>query len=830
MGGMTTGRTGSAGGRPCPREAAPAAAVVVLVLVLLALLVPPRSGWAQEPADLGTTVTIGYGRGANAQSWTLVEVTASPPTPIAGRLEVRTEGPSGRAAAARDLEVAAGATKVVHLLLPPAEAVRVLFVPSGGDPIELRPGAGRHQGAVLVGGLGAVPALPDPLATVGTDRAVRGVAVDPAVLALGPRALEDLDALLLAQAELGALTDAERMTVESAVVAGLDLLVTVDPNSAPVDLPWNPVEEVTSTGHATAITPSAAAWPVTLEDLEEEGDEVVAAAVMAGRGRVVALALDGTLALGSGTAVWQAVLQPRAELTRALGNDDGDPGGRLFGGTTSLPGAGGAALFLLAFLVLVGPVNALVVRRVGRRELSWVTVPAIALLFTAVAAVTTAGGEREPSPVLRAAWWLDGVGQEITAVAVQSPGRGVQQVSFPGARDPMVNQPWGPTVGTSERLGDVTVLGAHLDALQVITALAWGRTTVEPPLAVRASLEGSDQLEVVVENTSPVTLDGVRVAVATHEVQVGALAAGEERRVTIDDLGATLPAGRFGGGDRMLMDRPRPAAGPGPAAAAQLLTWSTLDGAPGTVWVSGHTPADLGLSTPKVDGGVEDRGSFVAVGVVPDVAGSTDGLPPHLVRRDLLRSDEAWLPWRPGPLTLEGREEVVMRFRLPDPGLRGELVSTLDEGGEFDQGMMDDPWGDGCFDVTEFDEAGEQVGEPEERCGPEVACPPDAVECGGDDRQVEACFEDGRCQVAVRDAEAAVPDEVVHAGFEVYDHAAGGWVPARDAFGAGADTSRVLSPLGEVLVRARQVGWFEYAQRGLAVRAGEPAAADGGEA
>jgi hypothetical protein len=827
--------------RPAPDERISTVGVAVVVAVLLGLLVllvPPRGGWAQEPADLGATVTIGYGRGVSVQSWTLVEVTASPAIPIAGQLEVRTEGPTGRAAATRDLEVSAGATKVVHLLLPPAEHVQVRFAPAGGgEPVELRPGPGRNHGAVLVGGLGQAPPLPDPLATVGTDRAVRGVAVDPAVLALGSRALEDLDALLVDQTQLAALPDAERLTLESAVVAGLDLLVAVAPNGPEIPLPWNPVEDVTADGRAVAITPSETAWPLTSADLGEGGEEVVAAAVLAGRGRVVALALDGTVALGSGagstdaTAVWQAVLQPRAELARELGSDDGELGGRLFGGATSLPGARGAALFLLAFLVLVGPVNALVVRRLGRRELSWVTVPAIAVLFTGIAAATTAGGEREPSPVLRAAWWLDGVGQEVTAVALQSPGRGVQQVSFPGARDSMVHQPWGSTVGTSERHGDVTVLGAHLEALQAITAVAWGRTTAEPPLAVHASMGGSGQLDVVVANTSAVTLAGVRVRVATHEVEVGSVAAGQEERVTIDDLGATLPPGRFGQMD-MLMDRPRPAADQGPAAAARLLAWSPLEGAPGTVWVSGHTTASLGLATPQVDGGVEDRGTFVAVGVVPDLTAATEGLPPHLVRRDLLRGDETWLPWRPDPLTIEGQEEVVLRFRLPDPEVRGELVSTLDRGGDFDQDWVDDPWGDGCFEVTEFDEAGEQLDEPEERCGADVACPPDSTECGGDDRQVEACFEDGRCQVAVRTdpADEPAPDEVVHEGFEVYDHAAVRWVPAREAFADGADTARVLSPLGEVLVRARQVGWFEFAQRGLAVRAGVEPPPAGGDA
>jgi hypothetical protein len=804
--------------------------VAVLVALTAALVAAstaaPTAAWAQTPATLGTTAAIGHERGANANTWTLVEVTSSPSVPIAGQLEVRTSGPGGRAAATRDLEVAAGATKVLHLLLPPAEQVQVLFVPAdGGDRMELPTGGSRNRGAVLVGALRDAPALPDPLSTAGTDRPVRGVAVDPAVLALGARALEGLDALLIDQAELAAASESQLAVLETAVVAGLDLLVSVAPGRAELPLRWDPVDEVVPTERAASITPAPAAWPLTLADLGEAGDEVVAAAVPAGRGRVVALGLDGAHQLATSDAVWRAVLQPRAELPRELGGgDEGDLGSRLFGGATSLPGARGAALFLLAFLVLVGPVNALVVRRLGRRELSWVTIPAIALLFTGVAAVTTTGGGSSPSPVIRAAWWFDGVGQEVTAVALQSPGRGVQQVSFSGSRDAIIHQPWGSVVGTSERVGDTTVLGARLEALQAVTAVSWGRPGNGPPLEVTAAVNGHGELDLDIANTAGVDLDDVRVEVATHRTEVGSIAAGDTRRVTIDDLGDGLPASRFGGGGRMFGGPPRAAPDPGPGAASRLLGWGPLDGSPGTVWVTAHAAGSLGLGTPEVGGGIEDRGSFVAVGVVPQGLDGAPGVAPHLVRRDLLRTDDDWMGWRPEPLTLEGQEEVVLRFRLPDPAARGELVSTLERGGPIDQGMvMNDPWAEGCFEVTEFDELGEQVGDPEERCGLDVACPPESSECGGDDRQLEACFPDGRCHLAVRIDEAEPEEVVAQDGFEVYDHESGGWVPATTAFEKGADTGRILSPLGEVLVRARQVGWFEFAQRGLAV-----APADGG--
>jgi hypothetical protein len=817
------GRRGVGGRRPARLLAL--AAVAGLLALPTGAVAQPAAAEAPSATELGTAATIGYGRGPNAQAWTLVEVISSPNVPIAGRLEVRAFGPTGRAAASRDLEVAAGATKVLHLLVPPADQVQVLFMPSGGGGgVELPTGGSGNRASVLVGGFGEAPALPDPLSTAGTDRPVRGVAVDPGVLELGHRGFEALDALLVDASTLGGLPADGVAALETAVVAGLDLVVAVAPGDPALPLRWDPVGSVAAAGAVPAITPSEGAWPLTLEDLGLEatgGEQVVAAAVNAGRGRVVAVGAGELLGRGGGGALWRALLQPRPELARELGGgDDGELGARLFGGTSSLPGAAGAALFLLAFVVLVGPVNALVVRRLGRRELSWVTVPVIALLFTGVAAATTVGGGDTPSPVLRAAWWLDGVGQEVTAVAVQSPGRGVQQVTFPGARDAVIHQPWGMVVGTTQRVEDATVLAARLEALQGATAIGWGRPAVEAPLDVSAVVTPDGTVTVEVTNTSRTGLDDVAVQLATYRKEVGSLAAGASTTVDLDDLGDTLPAARFAG-QRMFGGPPRVPVELGPAAAGRLLAWSALDGSPGALWVTGHTREDLGLARPQVAGGADDRGTFVAVGVTPGASAGAAGIAPHLVRRDVLRSDHEWLPWRPEPLTIEGQEEVVLRFRLPGPTAVGPLVSTLDRGGAFDQGMMDDPWGDGCFEVTDLDEFGEPVGVPEERCGADVACPPGAMECGGDDRRVEACFEDGRCQTAERIGGGQAEEAAFAEGFEVYDHGTDGWVPADRAFARDADTSSVRSPLGEVLVRARQVGWFEFAQRGLGVAAGD---------
>lgn len=54
----------------------------------------------------------------------------------------------------------------------------------------------------------------------------------------------------------------------------------------------------------------------------------------------------------------------------------------------SLPGAGELLLFLLVYVGVIGPLNYWVLRARGRRELAWVTIPLLSLLFLLVAYVT----------------------------------------------------------------------------------------------------------------------------------------------------------------------------------------------------------------------------------------------------------------------------------------------------------------------------------------------------------------------------------------------------------------------------------------------------------
>ncbi|MGH9065909.1 MAG: hypothetical protein ACRD0J_00035, partial [Acidimicrobiales bacterium] len=62
----------------------------------------------------------------------------------------------------------------------------------------------------------------------------------------------------------------------------------------------------------------------------------------------------------------------------------------------TLPSAAVLAILLLAYLVVVGPLNFFVLKRLGRRDLAWATVPAISLVAVAAAWATGLGTPRSP--------------------------------------------------------------------------------------------------------------------------------------------------------------------------------------------------------------------------------------------------------------------------------------------------------------------------------------------------------------------------------------------------------------------------------------------------
>ena len=104
---------------------------------------------------------------------------------------------------------------------------------------------------------------------------------------------------------------------------------------------------------------------------------------------------------------------------------------------------------------------------------------------------------------------MDGVGEELTAVALQSPSRGTATVDLPPGVDTVVAEPWSGLVGTVARTAEVTRVGVPLQAMQSATVVAWGPAG-RAPLEVAATF-ADDALEVELASRADVPLTDVEV-------------------------------------------------------------------------------------------------------------------------------------------------------------------------------------------------------------------------------------------------------------------------------------------------------------------------------
>lgn len=637
----------------CGRDRARRGALVVAV-ALLALAAPAAA--QEEPddaaADLGMAVEVGYGDRTAGAEWVPALVTLQPARLVAGTLavEVRTEG--GTLSEEREVEVAVGSRNAYRFVLPRG-ALTVTLRERGSEPVTLHARPARDSaGTYLVGVLGVVPASPPPLRSETLGASGAWVDVDPEWAELSAAALQPLSGLVADGAALAGLSEQGRRNVAAATADGMDLLL-VEPVAADVGLPW-------------AL--DGQAWTLPAGDVADGEGGDAATVVPAGRGRVALVpAAVGQGALGRSAALWSALVEPR--IAPAVGGGGGvlpgGPGSLLGGAEPDLPALPWFAVFLVAYVLVVGPVNGLVLARLGRRELAWVTVPAVTVVFTAGGWLGAVGAQPPVGFAGAASVWADGAATEWVAVVARTPTPSERRLTLPGddwAVRPL--SPVGPAV--MRRHGDVQVdLG--LPALQPGAVVA--RRAVDAPAPLQVDASGTAEgLEVRVENVSGATVAGVAVRAATATVDIGDLAPGAAETVTVS--GTHLPADEGGLRGHALDELSSD------VALGSLLA-GVLDGNPGLVWALGSvTDSDTGA---RVDGGpTTDLGRVVAVG-----ARATGRTHFHTVDRALVHAGEG--SFRPTPLMVEGQGAAILRYRLPPgpsaPRLHADLAPEAFGGG-----------------------------------------------------------------------------------------------------------------------------------------------------
>jgi hypothetical protein len=414
--------------------------------------------------------------------------------------------------------------------------------------------------------------------------------------------------------------------------------------------------------------------------------------VGAGRGEV--RLSDGAAAAGR----WSEVVEP-TPLTNAI---DLGVGGFFANETLAdsvardgglrVPDVGWLAAFLVVYLVLAGPLVFLVLRRLGRAGWTWVALPALAVVFSAVAFVV--GDElRTGSRAAHASMIETGpAGPRLTThVGLVSRNGADGEATFPDgwqASSYQINPMFGdPRIGGNASRTEVTTEGGHpvahlpLDAGGFGVVSGWGPgdaldgvATVEG-LEVTATAAADGSLSGTARNGTQLALEETVVLVGRRAVAVGRLEAGAEEDWSLDagegrplDLWAPVETPWR---DAMGWDDGRP----DPDAVVNYSLWSDelsrrVDAyGTGEVVVAGWTRDWI----PPVEAGGSIDGGRTVVTARATVAAAPGSVPADAVRRDVVRG--------PGSTRVALDDEAVANVGPPGAGiLRFALPPGADPG------------------------------------------------------------------------------------------------------------------------------------------------------
>ena len=192
---------------------------------------------------------------------------------------------------------------------------------------------------------------------------------------------------------------------------------------------------------ATATTlPALSGSLIEGRSLASVGDQVVAAERAYGAGSVALIGFDPSVDWIAKTDtsgdLWRRLLPARTSGGLSFSDDSMLVNAVAQLPTLALPPINGLLALLVAYIVLIGPVNYLVLKRLDRREWAWITMPVLIVVFAAGAYAYGAalrGSDvivNEIAIVRGAPGATEGSAQAY--LGVFSPSRSVYQVSVPG--------------------------------------------------------------------------------------------------------------------------------------------------------------------------------------------------------------------------------------------------------------------------------------------------------------------------------------------------------------------------------------------------------------
>ena len=309
------------------------------------------------------------------------------------------------------------------------------------------------------------------------------IAIDPGGLPNRVEAWGALDRLIWQDADASALSEEQLAALRGWLASGGRLVIAGGTTGASslagfpdAILPFRPTATTdvapSSLRQLLGELPSGAtdlpALSGTLIDgrvLAAVGDQAVVAERAYGSGSVTIVGFDPTASWLKGTAVaeslWRRLVPTRTAGGPVVGDDSQIVQAASQLPSLALPPIGGLVALLGGYILLIGPINYLVLRRLDKREWAWVTMPALIAVF-AVGSYTFGtllrGSDlivNEVAIVRGAPGATEGIAQAY--LGVFSPNRGSYQLRVPGG-----------ALLSSPVAGDFSVDGSQssLDVLQ----------------------------------------------------------------------------------------------------------------------------------------------------------------------------------------------------------------------------------------------------------------------------------------------------------------------------------------------------------------------------
>lgn len=597
--------TGTSGRRGDDRRRGRRLAALLVLALLAAAFAPlgPRPVAAASAVRIGATAN--FGGNFQPDRWVPITVAlANDGAGVTGEVVAQTDGVSGRDETRyfQRVELPARSQKVLtlYVLTQYAAQVNVRFQ-SGKERVDAPPVTLRRlrQGQQLVGVLGddagASTAIARGLLSA-YGSAVEAVPVAPEEVPGNPYGLESFAAIVLNDASTGRWSEEQRQSLAVWVARGGQLVVAGGPHwrktgeglgELPPTRPGDSrvVNGLAGLGRMVGLAGGPGGdvvvsvgepIPGAARLAEQDGVALVASRGW-GRGTVTALAFDlagGGFAGWTGAgAFWKRLgldAAPPASLQDPFTPSQSYQSGSSHSGTSSmnrilqdlpslaLPPTWLLLLVMLAFITAVGPLNYLVLRRLDRRELAWVTIPLLTLLFAG--GIYGFGAGTKGRAVIVNTVSVVRIAPGARAAEVQSfygvftPSRGARQL--PLGRDALVTGFSSGGLGESDLGSDVrfeqgpgaTIHDAYFAQWTLRSVAA--QATVDPaPLALRVELR-QDGARVVgqITNGSNGTIEDVTLLLDGAYHQLGNLAPGAAATVNWAPSGSYANRGYSGYG------------------------------------------------------------------------------------------------------------------------------------------------------------------------------------------------------------------------------------------------------------------------------------------